>query len=121
MRRAILAILRDAEISEAQISIAVVDDPMIAKLHDEFLNDPDPTDVMSFVFERSEKALEGEVVASADTARTSAPQYGCSAEQELLRYVIHGMLHLVGYDDTTPRKRAAMRKQENIYLRDDKR
>jgi probable rRNA maturation factor len=115
MRCAILAILRDANISEATISIAIVDDPTIAKLHQEFLDDPEPTDVLSFVLERSEQSLEGEVVASADTARTCAPKYKTTPEEELLLYVIHGTLHLVGYDDTTPRQRAVMRQKEMEY------
>ena len=71
--------------------------------------------MLSFVLERSPQALEGEVVVSADTARAVRPAYGCTAEEELLRYVIHGTLHLVGYDDTTPQKRAVMRKKEE-YL-----
>ena len=102
MRRAVRAIVRDAGIAEAQISVAVVDDATIAKLHDEFLNDPEPTDVLSFVLERSADGLEGEVVVSADTARAAAPRFAAAAEDELLLYVIHGALHLVGYDDTTP-------------------
>jgi probable rRNA maturation factor len=114
--RAVRAIVRDAGIAEARISVAVVDDATIARLHDQFLNDPDPTDVLSFLLERSAKALEGEVVASADTAKAYAPQYGCTPEEELLRYVIHGVLHLVGYDDTTPRKRTEMKKREEEYL-----
>ena len=116
IRRAIQAIVKDAHITDAQISVTVVDDALIAKLHEEFLHDPSPTDVLSFLLERSEQALEGEVVVSADTARASAPQYGCTAEDELLLYVIHGTLHLVGYDDTTPRKRAVMRKKEQQYI-----
>ena len=116
MRRAVLAIVRDAEISEAQISVAVVDDPTIAELHKKYLGDPDPTDVLSFVLEQSFGVLEGEVIVSAETALASAPRYGCTADDELLRYVIHGTLHLVGYDDTTPPGRAVMRKQEKKYL-----
>lgn len=108
--------MRDAGISEARIGVAIVDDPAIAKLHAEYLNDPEPTDVLSFVLERSAGVLEGEVVVSADTAKTCAPGYGCTADEELLRYVVHGTLHLVGYDDLTPKDRAVMRKKENAYL-----
>lgn len=115
MRLAIQAIVRDAGIAEARISVAIVDDPTIGKLHGEFLDDPDPTDVLSFVLEPP-PSLEGEVVASADTALSNATRYNCPAEEELLRYVIHGTLHLVGYDDTTPRKRAVMRKKEQEHL-----
>ena len=116
MRRAVQAILRDAEIAHAEISIALVDDPTIARLHQKFLDDPEPTDVLSFVFDRSEQSLEGEVVASADTARAYAAKHKSAPDVELLLYVIHGTLHLVGYDDTAPRPRAVMRKMERKYF-----
>jgi probable rRNA maturation factor len=116
MRRAVEAILCDAGIEDAQISIAVVDDAAIARLHERFLGDPEPTDVLSFLFDRSEEGLEGEIVVSADTARAVAPRFDATADEELLRYVIHGALHLVGYDDATPRSRAIMRKQERKHL-----
>lgn len=116
MRQAIQAILRDAKILHSDISVAIVTDQTIAKLHEEFLDDPEPTDVLSFVLERSEKCLEGEVVVSAETAAACAAKYKSTSEDELLRYVIHGMLHLVGYNDATPRQRANMRKMERKYI-----
>ena len=116
LRRAIRAIVQDAEILEARINLAIVDDPVIAALHRRFMNDPEPTDVLSFVLERTERYLEGEVVVSADTALANAARYRSTPEEELLLYAIHGTLHLAGYDDTTPRKRAVMRKMEKKYL-----
>lgn len=116
MRAVIQAIMQDAGITNSQISVAIVDDPTIAKLHGEFLSDPEPTDVLSFLLERSPQVLEGEVVVSADTAWACAPRFQCTAEDELLLYVIHGTLHLVGFDDTTPRQRAVMRTREQEYL-----
>jgi probable rRNA maturation factor len=116
IRQAVRSIVCDARVTDAKVGVAVVDDSTIAQLHGEFLNDPTPTDVLGFVLERSEQMLEGEVVVSADTALASAPKYGLPAERELLLYVIHGTLHLVGYDDTTPRQRAVMRKKEREYL-----
>ena len=116
MRRAVQAVVRDAGIAEAQIGIAVVDDPTIAELHARYMNDRAPTDVLSFMLERSDQSLEGEIVVSADTAIASAPEYGVTAGEELLLYVIHGALHLVGYNDIAPRQRAIMRSQEKKYL-----
>ena len=116
MRTAILAILGDAEISESEISVAVVDDPAIAELHGRFLDDPTPTDVLSFVLAQSPGRLEGEVILSADTAAANAAKYHSTPAEELLLYAIHGTLHLVGYDDITPAARAVMRKREKEYL-----
>jgi probable rRNA maturation factor len=115
VRQTIRAILADAGIQQAAISVAVVDDPAIAALHEQFLDDPSPTDVLSFVLEQTPETLEGEVVASADTAAASAPRYHSTPEEELLLYIVHGTLHLVGFDDVTPPLRKRMRAAERKY------
>ena len=116
LRRVVRMILEDESIERAKIDVAVVDDRTIAELHQRYLDDPSPTDVLSFVLERSPEFIEGEIVVSGDTAAASAPNYNWTAADELLLYVIHGALHLVGYDDSTPKKRALMRKKEGEYL-----
>ena len=116
LRRAVRMILEDESIERAKINVAVVDDPTIAELHQRYLDDPSPTDVLSFALERSPKYLEGEIVVSANTAAALAPNYNWTAADELLLYVIHGALHLIGYDDATPKKRSIMRKKEREYL-----
>ena len=118
IRRAVHAVLGDAEIGHAEISIAIVDDATIARLHQQYLDDPEPTDVLSFVLERSDQYLEGEVVVSAETAVAYAARHKSTPQDELLRYVIHGTLHLTGYDDATPRQRTAMQTRERKYLRE---
>lgn len=116
MRRAAEAILADAGASDAQLSIAIVDDPTIHELNRRYLGHDDATDVLSFLLERDGARLEGEVIVSADTAVRAAARYRWSAEDELLLYVIHGTLHLVGRDDATPDERATMRRDEARYL-----
>jgi probable rRNA maturation factor len=116
LRKAVRMILEDASIARAKIGVAIVDDPTIAELHERYLDDADPTDVLSFVLEKSRDQIEGEIVVSADTARTSVKRYKWPAEDELLLYVIHGALHLVGYDDTAQKKRTKMREKERAYL-----
>ncbi len=116
LRDAVGRILRGESIRSAEISLAVVDDPTLQELHREYLDDDTPTDVMSFVLDRQAGHLVGEVVASADTAARTARQFDWPAADELLLYVIHGTLHLVGYDDTTPEARAEMRELERRHL-----
>ena len=96
--------------------MAVVDDATIARLNEQFLQHEGPTDVLSFVLEQAEGGLEGEVVVSAETALRTAPGFGWSAGEELLLYVIHGMLHLAGYDDATPAEKGVMRRREAEVL-----
>jgi len=109
-------ILDEASIGDAEISVAVVDDPTIEQLNRRYLSHDGPTDVLSFVLERSAERLEGEVVVSGDTAGRTAPRFAWSAADELLLYVIHGTLHLVGFDDRTPDDRAAMQARERACL-----
>ena len=116
IERAAEAILRDAGLTEAELSIALVDDSTIHALNRQYLEHDYPTNVLSFLLERVGTQLEGEVIASAEMAVRSAGRYGWSAEDELLLYAIHGTLHLVGHDDGTPHECAVMRTQEERYL-----
>jgi probable rRNA maturation factor len=114
--RAVRRILKDEGIRHGSISLAVVDDPTIHALNRRHLKHDYPTDVLSFVFAAEPGRLEGEVIVSADTAAACCRRFGWTADDELLLYVIHGMLHLVGCDDTRPSMRRAMRQRERHYL-----
>jgi probable rRNA maturation factor len=94
----------------------VVNDPTIHELNRQFLAHDYPTDVLSFLLEQQGKRIEGEVVASADTARRTAEQLGLRPEDELLLYVIHGTLHLIGHDDAGDEQRSLMRAAERSCL-----
>ena len=74
--------------------------------------------MLSFPLRREEGYVQGEIIVSGQTAVRSAAEYGWSAADELLLYVVHGCLHLVGYDDGTPQARAEMRARERHYLAD---
>ncbi|MBN2579409.1 MAG: rRNA maturation RNase YbeY [Pirellulales bacterium] len=116
LRKVLRQIVRDAGIDRGSIGFAVVDDAAITALHGRYLGDCRPTDVLSFVLESAPGYLEGEVVVSAETAARTAPEYGWPAAAELQLYLLHGLLHLVGYNDRTPRQCREMRKQERHYL-----
>ncbi len=116
VRQAVETVLRQASVGRARISVAVVDDPTIHDLNRQFLDHDFPTDVLSFPLEQSHDYLEGEVVVSADAAQAEAAEFGWSGHDELLLYVVHGTLHLVGFDDTTARRRTAMRARQTEIL-----
>ncbi len=116
LRRAISSVFAAAECHSGAVSVAVVDDPKIHELNRRFLQHDYPTDVLSFVLEESPGAIEGEIIVSADTAATTAADYDWRAEDELLLYVVHGALHLVGYDDKSPDDAAEMRQLEAQHL-----
>ena len=99
------------------VSIALVGDRAIRRLHFDHMGDDTPTDVLSFPLERSPGGMLGEIVASADTARREAARRGVAPADELLLYVVHGVLHLLGFDDHTPAERKRMRAAERAALR----
>lgn len=114
------AAVRDVLVSHgvdaALVSLAVVDDATIRDLNRRYLAHDRPTDVLSFRLDDGQQVLEGEIVVSATTARREAPFFGWSAEDELLLYIVHGALHLVGFDDAGPEDAAVMRRLESASL-----
>ncbi len=102
------------------VSVLITDDKRIAKVHKDFMNDPTPTDVISFgVPVKSPEAKAGylgDVVASAQTAKRVAAGYGQTPAQELERYCVHGTLHLLGYDDHKPADHKEMHAAQEKYL-----
>ncbi len=82
------------------VEISIVDDATIARVHADFLNDPTATDVITFTY--------GEILVSCDTAARYAAEHGMSAQQELFRYMVHGLTHLQGYLDYEPAEREAL-------------
>jgi probable rRNA maturation factor len=119
MKKAVRAVLQDAGIRSAEISIGIVTDERMHELNRRFLDHDYPTDVLSFVLKHDKKnqSVEGEIIASSEYAAREAPQYGWSADDELLLYIIHGCLHVVGYDDTTPAAKNKMTAAETKYLK----
>lgn len=117
LREAVRNVLSDAGYEQGEISVAIVDDPTIHELNRKYLNHDYPTDVLSFLLsDEGDESIEGEVIVSADTAASMAEQYSWSADDELLLYVIHGTLHIAGYDDLEPELQQEMREQERIQL-----
>jgi probable rRNA maturation factor len=116
LREAVSQIARDHGRTKGTVSLAIVDDAVIHDVNRRFLEHDEPTDVVSFVLEEGPKLLDGELVVGADVAARTAAELGVSPADELLLYVIHGTLHLVGYDDLSPEPRRAMRAKEREYL-----
>ena len=116
IRRLVLEILAGEEVAAGQISVAVVDDPTIQEINQRHLQHDYATDVISFVLEWKDGCLDGEVVVSGDTACAVAGDLGWPAENELLLYITHGTLHLVGYEDQSDSDREEMRNRERHYL-----
>lgn len=116
LTEAVRAVLQQSEFATAEISLAIVDDDTMRELNRRFLNHDWPTDVLSFPLSQDGGQLIGEVVISADTAAATAAELGWEAQAEQLLYVIHGMLHLIGFSDKSPDAREQMQAAEDRLL-----
>ncbi len=111
-------VLEGEAVKEAKISLAFVDNTTIHRINKQFLDHDEPTDVITFPSGSSNaRVLEGELVIGVEVAIAQAAERGHPVETELYLYVIHGLLHLCGYDDVKPKDRAEMRIRERHYLK----
>jgi probable rRNA maturation factor len=85
-----------------QVEVVLVSDKRIAQIHRRFMNDPGPTDVITF--------QHGEIVISIQTAKRQARRFGTTLDRELRLYIVHGLLHLQGFDDKTAAGAAEMKR-----------
>jgi len=92
-----------------------VNDETLAEMHAQYLNDPSPTDVITFNL--GDEQVEGEIYISTDRAQAQAKQYNVSYREEIIRLIVHGLLHLVGYDDINETDRVEMKKVENRLVK----
>ncbi len=110
-------VLFEEGILKAEINIVFIDDQYMIKLNQEFLDEDTTTDVLSFnLTDERDKQLEGEVYANIEQTMRQAQDYDVSPEVELSRVVIHGLLHLIGYNDQTQDDKQDMTKKEDHYL-----
>jgi len=107
-------LLFNENIDNAIVNVIIMDNEGIQKINNQYLEHDYPTDVLSFKME--ENTFEAEVYASVEMAKSNAEEYNSNWREELTRYAIHGVLHILGYDDSTEEGRATIRKKEDKYL-----
>lgn len=112
IQRVVDAALADEGLTNCALTVLVVADEESARLHQEHFGDPDPTDVMTFpdgsVDPQSSLTLLGDLAVGADVAVRAAAERGRHTSDELTLYVLHGLLHILGYDDLDPADRQEM-------------
>ncbi len=109
-------ILDDAGIVSGRLGVVLVESDTIQQFNMDFLKHDYPTDVISFPIEERPGHLEAEILVCTQIAKERAGEFCWTPREELLLYVVHGTLHLVGFDDTTPEDRLVMRQKEKEYL-----
>lgn len=132
VERTVVETLKRQDVAVAEIVVALVDDATIHQVNREHLEHDFPTDVISFVYEAFRNAddykeavnvrgyglhLDGELVISVETAIRMAQEYDWEVLDELRLYLVHGLLHLCGYDDLSDEERVLMRVAEREVLK----
>ncbi len=110
LRSAVSLVLRSAGLTEAEISLTLLDDDSIRELNLTYLGKDAPTDVISFALHEGDEPVLGDVYVGYERAAIQAVEAGISVEEELARLSIHGTLHVLGYDhpDTEARSSSEM-------------
>ncbi|MCK4739434.1 MAG: rRNA maturation RNase YbeY [Deltaproteobacteria bacterium] len=108
-------VLKDSELSEAELSVLLTNDAELCELNKRFRGIDKATDVLSFPMD--DPVLLGDIAISLDRASAQALDYDATFEEEVVRLLIHGTLHLLGYDHVNGGRQAAkMRKKEESFL-----
>ena len=132
--RIVRAALAHGNASGLRIGVVMAPDSLMVELHGQFLDDPTTTDVITFdlrgaeaeldmpgdlpaeLVEELEQGLDGELYVGVEEAARVAEQRGVTFERELALYVVHGVLHLCGWDDHTPEDAGRMRIAEHAVM-----
>lgn len=114
----------ELEITEAELGINLVAAREMALVNETFLNHTGSTDVITFDHAEKRKGrtgktktLHGELFICVDDAIAQAREFKTTWQSEVVRYVVHGVLHLLGYDDLKPQLRRRMKQEENRLVR----
>ncbi len=118
LRRLAEAVLRAVGRGDAEVHLAFATDQLVRRLNGRYRGTLRATDVLAFPLNTpGPSRLLGEVIVSAETARRQARRLGVPVGLELELLVVHGLLHLVGYDDRDPREARLMHERERGILR----
>ncbi len=125
LRRAAVQILKGIGFRRASLNLLLVDDRTMRAYHRRHLGKDRPTDVMSFSYVEGKKMAVcpenagylGDVLISAETAKRRSPEYGNTLREEILLYLCHGILHLVGWRDGSRKEREEMERRQQAILK----
>ena len=123
LRQIITVLLAELKVAEADLGIALVGTKEMARVNWQFLQHEGSTDVITFdhaeatTCPKGARQIHGELFICVDDAMAQAKQFGSTWQSEVVRYVVHGVLHLLGYDDLQPELRRVMKREENRLVR----
>jgi rRNA maturation RNase YbeY len=109
-------VIQKEKFSLNQVNFIFCSDEYLRAKNIEYLNHKTYTDIITFDYADTKGELEGDIFISIDRIRENADKFGRPFDEELHRVIIHGILHLLGYDDKTPQQKALIHKKEDACL-----
>jgi probable rRNA maturation factor len=108
--------LEDHPVKKVSLIYIYSNDPYVLSINQQFLKHDDYTDIITFDNTINEKHLQGEIYISLDRVKENAKQFKTTYQKELQRVIAHGILHLLGYKDKSPKDEQIMRNQEETWI-----
>jgi probable rRNA maturation factor len=119
------ALLVDLKIEDAELGVHLIAAPEMTRLNEKFLRHQGSTDVITFDYSdagrqtpAARRQLHGEIFICVDEAILQAHKFGTRWQSEIVRYLVHGILHLLGYDDSHAGERRKMKREEDRRVRE---
>ncbi len=112
----LLACLADLKQTDFQLSYVFVSDDQLLSMNQEKLKHNTYTDILTFDLSDKPNELSGEIYISLDRVRENSVLFGVTFANELKRVMVHGVLHLIGFNDSTDEEKNEMRKKEEYYI-----
>jgi len=117
VREVVLKLAKELSFSIININVSFVDDKEILELNSKYLDHHFSTDILTFNYNGSNTDLDGEIIISYDDAIENAKRFNITGKEEYLRLIIHGILHLVGYDDQQKNDKLIMKRKETSLVK----
>lgn len=99
------------------LEVNIVNSDYVLDLNKKYLKHNYNTDILTFNYSTDSSNLEGEIYISLEDAKKNSQRFNCTLNEELKRLITHGILHLIGFDDTTKSQKIKMKKMENESLK----
>jgi len=117
IRRIILQLAEELQFEIASVHVSFVNKNEILELNGKYLNHHFSTDILTFNYSGSNTLLDGEIIISYEDAVENAQRFQLTEKEEYLRLIIHGILHLLGYDDQQKSDKLKMKRKETSLVK----
>jgi len=112
----LVQVIRKEGKTAGDIHYVFLSDDDLLKINEQYLDHHDYTDIITFPLSESENIIRGEIYISVHRVKENSELNGTGFRKELSRVIVHGVLHLLGYDDHTDEEKRIMRSKEDYYI-----